>query len=334
MTVLSDTDSISGIQKQKRNVIKLLSGFKGGALGPFIGLIMLCLFFSFQSPYFLSLGNGLNILDQITMLGIVAIGMTIVIILGGIDLSVGSVLAFSMMAMGWLEHYMGVPLAVAAIMGILVGAMCGLFSGLLIVGARLPAFIATLATMSIARGLAQLLTDGRQIVGYDDWFTSLSTFRIFGILSTTMLIFLILAVICWVFLKYRAAGRDLYAIGGSAEVARLSGINVKFKTLMVYVVAGALSAVAGLTLAARLDSSQPSAGMGLELDAIAAVVIGGASLNGGVGSMMGTIVGIFIIGVLRNGLNLLGVSPFIQAIIIGLVIAVAVAFDTLGRKKS
>jgi ribose transport system permease protein len=334
MTTLSDTDSQNRSDHPKNSLTKVLSGLKGGAMGPFIGLILLCVFFSLQSPYFLSLGNGLNILDQVTMLGIVAIGMTMVIILGGIDLSVGSVLAFSMMMMGWLQQYMDVPLAMAALIGILAGALCGLFSGLLIVSARLPAFIATLATMSIARGLAQILTDGRQIVGYSDWFTNLSTFRIFGIFSTTMLIFLFLALICWFFLQYRASGRDLYAIGGSAEVARLSGINVKLKTLAIYVIAGALSAVAGLTLAARLDSSQPNAGMGLELDAIAAVVIGGASLNGGVGGMAGTMVGIFIIGVLRNGLNLLGISPFVQSIIIGFVIAIAVAFDTLGRKKS
>lgn len=314
--------------------MKILSDFKGSSFGPFIGLVLLCLFFSYQSPYFLTLGNGLNILDQVTMLGIVAIGMTLVIITGGIDLSVGSVLAFSMMTMGWLQQYMNVPLPLAAIIGILTGAMCGLFSGLLVVSARLPAFIATLATMSIARGMAQILTDGRQIVGYSDWFTNLSTFRIFGIFSTTMLIFLFLALFCWAFLKYRASGRDLYAIGGSEEVARLCGINVPIKTLAVYVIAGALSAIAGLTLAARLDSSQPNAGIGLELDAIAAVVIGGASLNGGVGSMTGTIVGILIIGVLHNGLNLLSVSPFVQSIVIGFVIAIAVAFDTVGRGKS
>lgn len=329
-----DMDTNTHIQRSHTGIMKRLSGLRGSALGPFIGLMLLCLVFSVQSPYFLTLGNGLNILDQLTVLGIVAIGMTLVIIVGGIDLSVGSVLAFAMMTMGYLEQYLGLPLAVAAIIAMLAGALCGLFSGILIVAARLPAFIATLATMSIARGLAQVLTDGRQIVGYPDWFTNLSIVRIFGVFSTTMLIFLFLAFICAVFLKYRAAGRALYAIGGSAEVARLSGINVAASTLLVYVIAGFLSAVAGLTLAARLDSSQPSAGIGLELDAIAAVVIGGASLNGGIGSMTGTITGVLIIGVLRNGLNLLGVSPFIQSIIIGFVIAVAVAFDTLGRRKS
>ena len=326
-------DTQQHMHKTTSRITKISISLREGAIGPFIGLLLLCLFFSSRSPYFLTLGNALNILDQVTVLGIVAIGMTMVIIVGGIDLSVGSVLALSMMTMGTLEHYWQLPLAVCASFAILSGALCGGISGLLIVAAKLPPFIATLAMMSIARGMAQVLTDGRQIVGYPDWFTNLSTVKIFGVFSVTMLIFLFLALMCWAFLKYRAAGRNLYAIGGSAEVARLSGINVARKTLSVYLIAGILSAIAGLTLAARLDSSQPNAGVGLELDAIAAVVIGGASLSGGIGGIGGTTVGVSIIGVLHNGLNLLGISPFIQSIIIGLTIAIAVAFDTLGRKN-
>lgn len=329
-----DRDTHHHLQRSPEGIINCLSALKDGAIGPFIGLILVCLFFSSLSPYFPTLGNGLNILDQVTVLGIVAIGMTMVIIVGGIDLSVGSVLALSMMTMGCLERSLGLPLAVCIGIGILAGAICGFVSGLLVVAAKLPPFIATLATMSIARGVAQLQSDGRQIVGYPDWFTNLSTVRIFAVFSTTMLIFIVLTLIFGGFLKYRAAGRNLYAIGGSAEVARLSGIDVARQTLIVYVIAGTLSAVAGLTLAARLDSSQPNAGIGLELDAIAAVVIGGASLNGGVGGIKGTTIGVLIIGVLRNGLNLLSISPFIQSIIIGLVIAGAVAFDTSARKKS
>lgn len=308
-------------------------GLKAGVQGPLVGLVALCAIFSFSSQYFFSFHNALNILDQITVLGILAIGMTAVIVIGGIDLSVGSVLAFAMMAMGWLNRDLHVPLVLAIVAAILVGAACGLVSGLMVTLARLPAFIATLTMMSVARGLANILTDGDQIVGYPDWFTGLATVRQAGFLSLTVALFITLTAIAWAYLKFRPGGRNLYAIGGSAEVARLAGIHVAKMTVAVYAAAGALAGVAGIAFAARLDSSQPSAGLGYELDTIAAVVIGGASLNGGVGGIGGTVVGVFIIGVLHNGLNLLGVSPFIQQLVIGVVIALAVTFDTLGRRN-
>lgn len=301
--------------------------------GPLVGLILLCLFFSLTSEFFLSARNGLNILDQVTVLGILAIGMTLVIVIGCIDLSVGSVLAFSMMMMGVMQRQMGLPLELAIVVGIATGALCGLVSGLLITVAKLPPFIATLAVMSVTRGLANILTEGKQIVGYPDWFTSLATVRQFGFLSMTVATFIVLAIIAAIILKYRPAGRNLFAIGGNPEVARLAGINVNLNTCIVYALSGALAGLAAVAFAARLDSSQPSAGLGYELDTIAAVVIGGASLSGGVGSIFGTVVGVFIIGVLRNGLNLLGVSPFVQQVLIGVVIAAAVTFDTLGRKR-
>lgn len=301
--------------------------------GPLVGLILLCVFFSLTSEFFLSARNGLNILDQVTVLGILAIGMTLVIVIGGIDLSVGSVLAFSMMMMGVMQRQMGLPLELAIVVGIATGAICGLVSGLLITIAKLPPFIATLAVMSVTRGLANILTEGKQIVGYPDWFTSLATVRQFGFLSMTVATFIVLAIIAAIILKYRPSGRNLFAIGGNPEVARLAGINVNLNTCVVYALSGALAGLAAVAFAARLDSSQPSAGLGYELDTIAAVVIGGASLSGGVGSIFGTVVGVFIIGVLRNGLNLLGVSPFIQQVLIGVVIAAAVTFDTLGRKR-
>jgi ribose transport system permease protein len=260
--------------------------------------------------------------------------MTLVIVIGGIDLSVGSILAFAMMVMGWLKDSFNVPLPLAILIALLCGAVCGLINGLLVTKARLPAFIATLAMMSIGRGLANIVTDGRQVVGFPDWFTSLSTVRHFGFLSITVALFLILVAITWIFLRYRSAGRSLYAIGGSAEVARLAGIKVQALTIWVYIAAGTLAGIAGIAQASRLDSSEPSAGLGYELDTIAAVVIGGASLSGGIGGIGGTIVGVLIIGVLHNGLNLIGVSPFIQQVIIGAVIAVAVMADTLRRKEA
>jgi ribose transport system permease protein len=304
-----------------------------GVQGPLLGLILLCVIFTFTTNVFFSVRNALNVLDQVTVLGILAVGMTLVIVIGGIDLSVGSILAFVMMVMGWLKETCNVPLPLAIVIALLAGAVCGLLNGLLVTKARLPAFIATLAMMSIGRGLANIVTDGRQVVGFPDWFTSLSTVRHFGFLSITVALFLVLVVLTWIFLRYRSAGRSLYAIGGSGEVARLAGIKVQALTVWVYVAAGTLAGIAGIAQASRLDSSEPSAGLGYELDTIAAVVIGGASLSGGIGGIGGTIVGVLIIGVLHNGLNLIGVSPFIQQIIIGAVIAVAVMADTLRRKE-
>ena len=304
-----------------------------GVQGPLLGLILLCLIFTFTTNVFFSVRNALNILDQVTVLGILAVGMTLVIVIGGIDLSVGSILALVMMVMGWVKETFEVPLPLAILVALLCGAVCGLLNGLLVTKAKLPAFIATLAMMSIGRGLANIVTDGRQIVGFPDWFTSLSTIRHFGFLSITVALFLILVLMTWIFLRYRSAGRSLYAIGGSAEVARLAGIKVQALTIWVYVAAGTLAGIAGIAQASRLDSSEPSAGLGYELDTIAAVVIGGASLSGGIGGIGGTIVGVLIIGVLHNGLNLIGVSPFIQQVIIGAVIAVAVMADTLRRKE-
>lgn len=305
----------------------------GGTQGPLIGLILLCIAFALISPVFPTFRNTLNVLDQVTVLGILSLGMTAVIVIGGIDLSVGSVLALSIMVLGWLPRDYGVPFPLALLLAVGVGGLCGLANGLLVTRAKLPAFIATLTMMSVARGLANITTDGEQVVGYPEWFTDLATVRHLGFLSATVGLFVVLAAAGWVFLRYRATGRSLYAIGGSAEVARLAGIRVRPLAVRVYVASGLLSGVAAAALASRLDSSQPSAGFGYELDAIAAVVIGGASLSGGVGTIGGTVVGVLIIGVLHNGLNLVGVSPFIQQVVIGCVIAVAVTFDTLRRKE-
>jgi len=313
---------------RRRSLASLLSG----AQGPLIGLVLLCVVFALTTNVFLTLRNALNVVDQVTTLGILALGMTGVIIIGGIDLSVGSILALSIMVLGWLPQQYGVPFPLALLLCILTGGLCGIVNGLLVTRARLPAFIATLTMMSVARGLANITTDGQQVVGYPDWFTALATERHLGILSATVGLFVALSLGAWVFLRYRATGRSLYAIGGSAEVARLAGIPVRKLTVAVYAASGLLAGVAAAVMAARLDSSQPSAGLGYELDAIAAVVIGGASLSGGIGSIAGTVVGVFIIGVLHNGLNLVGISPFIQQVVIGVVIAVAVTFDTLRRK--
>ena len=303
-----------------------------GATGPLVGLVLLCIFLSFATDSFLSVRNLLNILDQITVLGIMAVGMTFVILIGGIDLAVGSVLALAMMVMGYLSNDMGLPLQLAIVVALIVAAGTGAVSGLLVTAFGVPAFIATLAMMSVARGLANMITDGQQIVGFPGWFNLMAIIRYGGFLTLTVGLMVVVFALGWAFLRYTSAGRSLYAIGGNAEVARLAGINVKLATIGVYVVSGLLAGLAGVVLAARLDSVQPSSGFTYELDTIAAVVIGGTSLSGGTGGIPGTIIGVLIIGVLRNGLNLLGVSPFTQQVVIGLVIALAVAAEALKKK--
>lgn len=306
--------------------------FLKGATGPLIGLILLCIFLSFATDKFMSARNLLNVLDQITVLGIMAVGMTLVILIGGIDLAVGSVLALTMMVMGYLANQVGLPLGVGILIALAVAAVAGGISGLLITGFGVPAFIATLAMMSVARGLANMITDGQQIVGFPAWFSLLAYDRIGGFLTVTVAIMLVVFVLGWIYLRYTSGGRSLYAIGGNPEVARLAGINVSLYTIGVYVVSSLLAGLAGVVLAMRLDSVQPTAGMTYELDTIAAVVIGGTSLSGGKGGIFGTIIGVLIIGVLRNGLNLLGVSPFTQSVVIGVVIAMAVAAEAFKRR--
>ncbi len=303
-----------------------------GATGPLIGLLLLCVFLSFATDSFLSIRNFLNILDQITVLGIMAVGMTFVILIAGIDLSVGSVLALSMMVLGYLNVEAGFPMSVAIPGALLAAAVVGAVAGLMITEFKVPPFIATLAMMSIARGLANMITNGSQIIGFPPWFNLSAIIRHGGFLTMTVAVMLIVFVVALLFQRFRTGGRILYAIGGNPEVARLAGINVKRATVLVYTTCAMLSGLAGVLLAARLDAVQPSIGFAYELDAIAAVVIGGTSLSGGTGGVGGTIIGVLIIGVLRNGLNLLGVSPFLQAVIIGLVIVLAVAAETFKHR--
>lgn len=307
---------------------------QGGATGPFIGLVLLCVFLSVVTDSFLSLSNFLNILDQITVLGIMAVGMTFVILIAGIDLSVGSVLALSMMVLGYLNVEAGYPMGVAIAGALVAAAIVGAVAGLLITEFKVPPFIATLAMMSIARGLASMITNGSQIIGFPPWFNLGAIIRYGGFLTVTVAVMLFVFVSALLYQRFRAGGRVLYAIGGNPEVARLAGINVKRATVLVYTACAALSGLAGIMLAARLDAVQPTIGIAYELDAIAAVVIGGTSLSGGTGGIGGTIIGVLIIGVLRNGLNLLSISPFLQSVIIGLVIVFAVAAETFKHRSN
>jgi ribose transport system permease protein len=283
-----------------------------------------------MTPHFLTVPNLLNVAQQTSINAIIAIGMTFVIISGGIDLSVGSIVALSGVTLGAaLQNGVALPLALT--LGLATGVVCGLLNGALVSWGRLPPFIVTLGMMSIARGAALVATEGRPISGFDPLFRSVATGQLGGIPSpifATIGMYLVAHIV----LTRTTFGRYVYAIGGNEEATRLSGVSVRLHKTMIYAVSGLASAVAALILTARLNSAQPIAGMMYELDAIAATVIGGTSLMGGEGSLSGTLIGALIMGVLRNGLNLLGVSSFLQQIVIGAVIIFAVLIDTVLKR--
>lgn len=294
-------------------------------LGTFAGLVALCLILWAATPHFLTVSNLLNVLEQTTINAIVAVGMTFVIISGGIDLSVGSILALSGIALGSaLQAGTGAPLAIA--LALAVGLACGLVNGALITWGRLPPFIATLGMMSVARGAALMLAEGRPISGFGEEFRLLATGRVLMVPAPAIIAAGIYAVAHFV-LAHTVFGRAAYAIGGNEEAARLSGVHVRYHKTAIYGVAGLMSAAAAVILTARLNSAQPTAGTMYELDAIAATVIGGTSLLGGEGTITGALIGALIMGVLRNGLNLLNVSSFFQQVVIGVVIIGAVLVD-------
>lgn len=307
-------------------------------LPPYIGalgaLALLCIILSIISPTFLTISNIFNIGQQSAILAVIAIGGTAVIVLGGIDLAVGSVLALAGATVGVLHIGMGWNIWLAVGAALIVGMLCGMVSGALVVYGGLPAFIATLAMMSIARGLSLVVLDGRPMSGYPDEFRDLTTFYVGGWLPTSVIIAVVLMVLAALYFRYAPAGRSLFALGANPEVARLSGLPTKKLTLGVYAVAGLLAAIGGIMMTSRLGSAQPTAGTGIELDVIAAVVIGGASLSGGYGSIAGTAVGVLMIGVLRNGLNLLNVSSFWQQVVIGAVIALAVLLEQFRQRRA
>jgi ribose transport system permease protein len=303
----------------------------GRQLGTVAGLITLCAILWAATPHFLTVSNLLNVLEQTTLNAVVAVGMTFVIISGGIDLSVGSVLAVAGIVLA-LALEAGVPAPAAIAAALATGSCCGIANGLLVSVTRLPPFIATLGMMSVARGAALMLAEGRPISGFPEAFRGIATARLLGIPAPVLITIVIYAVAHFV-LTRTVFGRTAYAIGGNEEAARLSGVDVRFHKTAVYAVAGLTSAAAAVVLTARLNSAQPTAGTMYELDAIAATVIGGSSLLGGEGTLPGTLIGALIMGVLRNGLNLLNVSSFLQQVVIGVVIIGAVTVDMALKRR-
>jgi ribose/xylose/arabinose/galactoside ABC-type transport system permease subunit len=289
--------------------------------GLLLSFLLLCLVLTLMSDRFLTVSNLTNVLRQSTINGIIAIGMTLVILTAGIDLSVGSVLALSsVVTADMLQQGMSVPLAI--LIGLGVGLLLGLINGLVITRGKVPPFVTTLGMMTIARGLALTYTEGKPITGLPDSFRFIGTGTI-GPIPTPIVIAAVAYIFFYIVLNRTTFGQAIYAIGNNPVAARYAGLSVNRNVTIVYMIAGGLSALAGLILIARLGSAQPTAGLSFELDAIAAVVVGGTSFSGGQGGLGGTLIGVLIIAVLDNGLNLMNVSSFYQPVVSGIVIAVA-----------
>ncbi|HUX50402.1 MAG TPA: ribose ABC transporter permease [Spirochaetia bacterium] len=295
--------------------------------GIVFAFLIICAVLSFLSPVFLKWTNILNVIRQTSIYGIMAVGMTFVILTGGIDLSVGSILAFAgAIAAGMVKTNAGLLWVVLASLGI--GGLLGLANGLIITVGRITPFVVTLGMMSIARSLTLIFCNGYPISGFGTDFRFIGGGDLLGI-PFPIVIFLLTVVVAWVILTQTRLGRYTYAIGGNEETVRLSGVRSKIYKTIVYVLSGVTSAISALILTSRLNSAEPVAGVGYELDVIAAVVIGGTSLMGGRGGVWGTLVGALLIGVINNGMILLGISPYFQQLVKGLIIIGAVLLDRL-----
>lgn len=300
--------------------------------GVLLAFVVLCAVFAALDPRFLSQRNLSNIAIQSSTNAVVALGMTFVIASAGIDLSVGSVLALTGIIMASLLHS-GVPVPLTIILGLGSGALCGVSMGLLITKGRLPPFIVTLGGLSIFRGLALLYTDGRPVIGVPQLFRSIGAGSVLGI--PTPWIIVVVAGLATYFVIHRTKlGEATIAIGGNEEAARLSGINVDLTKITIYGICSMMAAMGAVIVTARLGTAEPIAGQGYELDAIAAVVMGGSSLFGGQARVFGTVIGALIIAALRNGLTLLNIPSFSQQVAVGVVVILAVFVDQLGRRRA
>ncbi|MEZ0212117.1 MAG: ABC transporter permease [Xanthobacteraceae bacterium] len=340
MTLTTPPPSRGGLTDRQKDIVQ-----KFAALGSLLGLIVI---FSLTSGAFFTVNNGMTIALQVTSIALLGIGATCVIITGGIDLSVGSVLALSGVVAALAVKELGLAVPFAMMLGILTGAFCGLVNGVLVTRLRLPPFIATLGMMLIARGIALQITGARAVSGLGESFGVLGNGALFRIVTLgddgfpnvvfpgipyPVILMAVIAIAVALMLNRSVLGRHIYAVGSNSEAARLSGVDVAGVTRFTYVLSGALAGLTGCVLMSRLVTAQPNEGVMYELDAIASAVIGGTSLIGGVGTISGTFIGSFVIGILRNGLNMNGVSAFTQQIIIGLVILITVWIDQLRNRK-
>jgi fructose transport system permease protein len=305
-----------------------------GTLGPFLALLGACIFFATQSENFLTGGNFSLILQQVMVVGVIAIGQTLIILTAGIDLSCGMVMALGGIVMTKFATELGLPPALAVLCGIGVTTLFGLINGLLVTKVKLPPFIVTLGTLNIAFAITQLYSNSQTVTDLPPLMTALgNTFAIGGTeVAFGAVLMLVLYLLAFFVLRETAAGRHVYAVGNNAEATRLVGIPTQRVLLMVYVIAGLFYGIASLLSVARTGVGDPNAGQTENLDAITAVVLGGTSLFGGRGIILGTLVGALIVGVFRNGLTLMGVSSIYQVLVTGILVILAVATDQLSRK--
>jgi ribose transport system permease protein len=298
---------------------------------PFLSLIVLFVALAIASPHFLTETNLSSVVRQTAVINIMSLGMTIIIIAGGIDLSVGAILAMSGV-LGAMAIEKGMPVPVGILVGVLTGLFWGFVNGLLTTRLRIAPFIVTLGTLGIIRGLTLIITNGLPVHGVPQSFSFLGEGNLLGV-PFVLWVLVVCAVLTHVILEHTRLGRYAYAIGSNPDAAVYAGVPVGFDTTTVYALGGMLTGLAGMIEASRLMTGQPAAGNGYELQAIAAVVIGGGSLHGGEGSVVGTLIGAFIMGLLSNGSDLLGVSPYLQQAIIGAVIILAVTVDELRKRR-
>lgn len=291
-------------------------------------LLIIGVFLSLLSDKFLTSGNLISVMRQISINVYIALGMTLVIILGGIDLSVGAIVALTGTITVGLIVNTGLPIAAAIAIGLLIGVVCGFISGTMVAEFKLPAFIVTMAMMNIARGAANVYSGGRSTRITDEFFSSIGSGYLFGVIPLPVIYMVALIILITVVLNKTKFGTYIYAIGGNRESARLSGVPIKKVEVAVFTIIGLLSAFAGLVLASRMYSGQPSVGAGYELDAIAACVLGGVSMSGGKGRISGTVFGAMVIGFISNGLNLMNVNSFWQLVVKGIIILIAVVIDS------
>lgn len=301
--------------------------------GIFVVFIIICLILSFISPQFLTVSNWTIIITQVSINALLAFGVTFVIITGGIDLSLGSMVAVTGVMAAMLAHPDTFPVALPIFAGLLTGLLMGVFNGFIITKSKIAPFIVTLGTMTIGRGLALILSKGRPVSNLSDSFNFIGGGDIFGI-PFPIIVLIIIFIICTIILKKTILGRYIYAVGGNEQAARASGINVNQVKMAVYSISGILAGLAGILLTSRITTGQPNAGAGFELDAIAAAVIGGTSTSGGTGTITGTLIGVLLIGVINNGLDLLNVTSYYQQVVMGIIIIGAVVLDSWNQKSN
>jgi len=335
------TDASAAHAPKEHDWMGLLARF-----APLIFLIVLMAAFAIGEPRFLSPFNLFNVMRQVSIVGLLAIGMTFVILTAGIDLSIGSLLAFAGLAAAAIDkggltnrfaavgagESLGYGWGLALLVAIAIGMAGGFLQGVAITRLKVPAFVVTLGGMSVFRGAALLMAGGGPISGFSDSFKWWGQGKL-GPVPIPVIVFIAFAILAHIVLRYTRYGRQVYAVGDNMEAARLSGLNTRGIICSVYVIIGFFAGVGAFVLSGRLDSAEAVAGTGYELTVIASVVIGGTSLFGGVGTIFGTVIGTILIGVLLNGLVLMGVSPYVQQIIIGVIIVLAVAFDTFAKSR-